>query len=123
MRARTVIAFLGFVLVVVCAVQVVHGEGDSASSSEIQTILDGLRGQPFDEFVDESYKQILLRSPEEVTSLGLSESFGIRDDDLDNACNTFVDETYELKAGILGILQTYRHSTLGYDQQISDPEC
>ncbi len=116
MRARTVIAFLGFVLVVVCAVQVVHGEGDSASSSEIQTILDGLRGQPFDEFVDESYKQILLRSPEDVTSLGLSESFGIRDD-------TFVDETYELKAGILGILQTYRHSTLGYDQQISDPEC
>jgi uncharacterized protein (DUF885 family) len=119
MRVRTAIAFLGFVLVVVCAVQVAHGAGDSASSSEIQAILDDLRGRPFDEFVDESYKQILLRSPEEVTSLGLSESFGIRDDELDNACNTFVSETYELKAGILEILQTYRRSTLGYDQQIS----
>jgi uncharacterized protein (DUF885 family) len=93
--------------------------GSSLDDDSVQTIVDGLRGLSFDEFVDESYKQILLRSPQEVTSLGLSEAFGIRDDRLDNICNEFVDETYDLKDGILDILQTYPRRTLGYEQQIS----
>lgn len=118
MRGRIAIAWVGFVLVV-GVVHVAYGANEVAASTEIQTILDDLRGLPFDEFVDESYKQILLRSPENVTSLGLSEGLGIRDDALDNACNAYIDETYELKAGILEVLQTYRRSRLGYDQQIS----
>lgn len=119
MRGRNAIACVGFALVVVGVAQVANGANEVATSTEILTTLDDLRGLPFDEFVDESYKQILLRSPEEVTSLGLSESFGVRDDALDNVCNSYIDETYELKAGILEILQTYRRSTLGYVQQIS----
>lgn len=95
------------------------GVGSAAAQSEIDVILDGLRGLPFDEFVDSSYEQILLRSPQEVTSLGLSQTFGIRNDTLDNVCNDYVDETYELKAGILDILQNYRRTSLGYEQQIS----
>jgi uncharacterized protein (DUF885 family) len=92
---------------------------EAVEQSSVQEILDDLRGLPFDEFVDESYIQILLRSPQQVTSLGLSESFGIRDDHLDNICNDFVDETYELAAGILAILGTYTRDHLGYEQQIS----
>ena len=53
---------------------------------DIQDILDDLRGLPFDEFVDASYMQILLRSPELVTSMGLSQTLGTRDDRLDNIC-------------------------------------
>ena len=86
---------------------------------DIQVILDGLIGMAFDEFVDESYKQILLRSPEEVTSLGLSQAFGIRNDRLDNICNDFAVDTYELKSEVLDILRTYPRRTLGYEQQIS----
>lgn len=33
-------------------------------TGDIQTILDGLDGLPFDEFIDASYKQVLLQSPE-----------------------------------------------------------
>ena len=86
---------------------------------DIQDILDDLEGLPFDEFVDASYEQVLLRTPELVTSMGLSETLGIRDDQLDNICNDFVIETYELKAGIYEILQGYDRSALSYEQQIS----
>jgi uncharacterized protein (DUF885 family) len=90
-----------------------------AQDVDVQDILDQLRGLEFDEFVDASYKQILLRSPESVTSMGLSESLGIRDDRLDNICNGYIDETYQLKAGIHEILKTYNRLRLDYEQQIS----
>ena len=54
-----------------------------------------------------------------VTSLGLSQSFGIRDDQLDSICYSFVDQTYELMAGIRQILSTYARDGLSYEQQIS----
>ena len=44
---------------------------------------------------------------------------GIRDDQLDNICNDFVIETYELEAGIHEILETYDRTALSYEQQIS----
>ena len=88
-------------------------------NGETQDILEDLEGLPFDEFIDASYKQVLLRSPEMVTSMGLSQTLGIRDDELDNICNDYVIETYELKAGIHEILKSYDREALSYDQQIS----
>ena len=90
-----------------------------AQDGDIGDILDQLRGLDFDHFVDASYEQILLRSPELVTSMGLSESLGIRDDRLDTICNVYVDETYQLKAGVHEILKTYDRLRLEYEQQIS----
>jgi uncharacterized protein (DUF885 family) len=98
---------------------VVTAPSSFAQDGDIQDILDELKGLEFDEFVDASYKQILLRSPEMVTSMGLSESLGIRDDQLDNICDDFVIETYELMAGIHEILKTYDRLRLDYEQQIS----
>jgi len=93
--------------------------GSSPQKTDVQDVLDDLRGLEFDEFIDDSYKEILLRSPEIVTSMGLSQTLGIRDDQLDNICNDFVVETYELKAGISEILRGYERSQLSYEQQIS----
>jgi len=105
---------------VVWALVLCTGVGPAAAiETPVAEILDDLRGLPFDEFVDDSYREILLRSPENVTSLGLSESFGVRDDRLDNVCNGFVDETYVLKAGILDLLRSYRRERLGYEQQVA----
>jgi uncharacterized protein (DUF885 family) len=86
---------------------------------DIQDILDDLEGLQFDQFIDASYKQVLLRSPEMVTSMGLSQTLGVRDDQLDTICNDFVIETYELEAGILEILESYDREALSYEQQIS----
>jgi uncharacterized protein (DUF885 family) len=86
---------------------------------DIQDILDDLEVLQFDQFIDASYKQVLLRSPEMVTSMGLSQTLGVRDDQLDTICNDFVIETYELEAGILEILESYDREALSYEQQIS----
>ena len=91
----------------------------ASADGEIQDILDDLQGLPFDEFVDASYKQVLLRSPQLVTSLGLSQTLGIRDDQLDDVCYSFIGETFELEAGIHAILNTYDREDLSYEQQIS----
>ena len=95
------------------------GAGSATVSDDIDAILDGLQGLAFDDFVDESYKQVLLRTPEMVTSLGLSEAWGTGDGDLDSVCYDFVDDTYRLKEGILDLLQRYPRSTLGFEQQVS----
>jgi uncharacterized protein (DUF885 family) len=112
--ARAVVAALLILLTVPVCFSSSSDDGD-----DIQAILDGLQDLAFDELIDASYKQILLRSPELVTGLGLSQALGIRDDRLDNICYDFVDDTYLLKAGTLDILQRYDRSALDYDQQIS----
>lgn len=94
-------------------------EATADEADAIQEVLDGLQDLPFDEFVDASYEQILLRTPELVTSMGLSRVLGIRDDRLDDICNSYVADTYRLKAGIREILGTYDLSALSYEQRIS----
>ena len=103
---------LGVVLVAIGSQRLLRPEG-------IQDSLATLQDLPFDEFVDASYKQILLRSPELVTTMCLSQLLGTRDDQLDDICYTYVDETYQLMAGIQDILATHDRSTLDYEQQIS----
>lgn len=88
-------------------------------TTETQDVLSDLHGLEFDEFLDASYIQILLRSPELVTGMGLSEFVGIGDGELDNICYSYVDESYQLKVGILALLESYDRSGLTYDQKIS----
>jgi hypothetical protein len=117
-RAQALWPAVGTLLLLLLVPTVSSGSG-SSPDDDIQAVLDGLRGLDFDTFVDESYKQILLRSSETVTSLGLSDSFGIRDDRLDDICSAFVENTYRLEAGILDILETYQRSALDSSQQVS----
>ncbi len=120
MRFRTQILLFGLLFLFTNAIMAApNGHGSSPKTADIQAVLDGLQGLEFDEFVDASYKQIVLRSPQGTTSLGLSEAWGTGDDQLDNLCNAFVDETYDLKAGIHDILNTYQRSKLDYEQQIT----
>ena len=120
MRNRIPLLISGIALLFISTVLVVpSGLASSHPEGDIQDILTALRGLQFDEFVDASYKQILLRNPEMVTSMGLSQMLGIRDNQLDNICYAYIDETYELKAGIQEILGSYNRSELGYEQQIS----
>jgi uncharacterized protein (DUF885 family) len=109
----------GCTLALLLLLPAVSSGSASSGADDIQAVLDGLRGLDFDTFVDESFKQILLRSPETVTSLGLSETLGIRDDRLDAICSEFVEDTYRLEAGILDILGEYPRHELDARQQIS----
>ncbi len=88
-------------------------------TSPIDDILTSLENLSIDEFFEESYKQLLLRSPQTLTYLGLSEAFGLRNDTLDNLSDAFIRDTQKLQKGILDILQTYPRDTLTPQQQMS----
>ncbi|MCP4902009.1 MAG: DUF885 domain-containing protein [bacterium] len=120
MRNRRLFPLTGLAFLLIGSFSVVPTcVGSSLEETDIQGVLLNLEGLEFDDFVDASYEQILLRSPETVTGLGLSESLGLGNDRLDNACNSFVDETYRLEAGIHDILKTYQRSELDYEQQVT----
>jgi len=114
------VRFAGLTLVLTCLLLVVpNGFATSVDQDDIQVILDGLQGLDFDDFVDESFRAILVRSPETVISMGLSQELGTGEARLDNICSDYVDETYQLKAGVQAILQSYDRSQLDRDQQIA----
>lgn len=120
MKFTVVFLFIGLALGLAVPVSAApDGHDSSQATADIHDVLTGLQGLNFDEFVDASYIQVLLRSPEIVTGMGLSESLGTGDGRLDNICYSFVDETYQLKAGILAILGTYERSNLVYEQRIT----
>lgn len=92
---------------------------ETKGDPEVMAILDSLTNLPLPEFFDESYKQLLLRSPQTLTELGLSASFGQRDDQLNDLSDAFMRDTQALEAGMLEILRWYDRSVLSPDEQIS----
>lgn len=99
--------------------------GQSPESTPVQEttsvadITADLEGLPIDAFFDESYKQLLLRYPERLTELGISEWFGLRNDQLNNLSDEYLRETQQLEVAILELLRTYDRSQLTKEQQTS----
>jgi uncharacterized protein (DUF885 family) len=89
---------------------------DPRSGIEITASLEGL---PLEEFFEESYRQLLLRSPEMITNLGLAARNGMRNDRLDDLSTAFIRETQALERGILDLLHTYDRDSLSPEMQIS----
>jgi len=89
---------------------------DARSGLEIAASLDGL---PLEEFFEESYKQLLLRSPEMITNLGLAEMYGMRNDRLDDLSIAFIRETQNLEQAILELLHTYDRDSQTPEVQLS----
>ncbi|MFC2078282.1 DUF885 family protein [Candidatus Bipolaricaulota bacterium] len=77
-----------------------------------------LEGLPYVEFLDASYRELLLRDPEAVTALGLSELFGVRNDRLTDVSPNYVLETQRLEAGILGLLEAYDRTSLSIEETL-----
>ena len=91
----------------------------TATQRAIADIVAQLRGLPLDQFFDASYTQLLLRNPEVLTGAGLSEQFGLRNDQLNNLSDAYVRETQKLEDAILEILRTYDRASLSPEQQVS----
>ncbi len=82
-------------------------------------ILANLEGLSLDEFFEESYKQLLLRDPEYITELGISQEYGLRNDKLTNISDSYLRETQQLQTGILELLRTYNRDELTPEQKLS----
>jgi uncharacterized protein (DUF885 family) len=91
----------------------------TASGPSVDEAVAALKGLPLDEFFAESYKQLLLRNPEGLTTLGMAEAFGLRNDRLNNLSDAYIRETQALQRAILEQLRTYDRAALAPDQQLS----
>jgi uncharacterized protein (DUF885 family) len=80
-------------------------------------VLDG--NLPFDQFVEESFKLLLLRDPEAITIEGLSDMLGARNDRLNNLSISYIEETFALQRAIHDALQSYDRAALTTAQQVT----
>ena len=74
--------------------------------------VDRLSGLPFDQFVEESFELLFLRTPQFVTDLGITDWYGMRNDQLDDRSDAFLQETMEIEAGVAGLLSSYDRGSL-----------
>jgi uncharacterized protein (DUF885 family) len=84
------------------------------SLSEVRRTLTGLS---FSEFVDTAHRLHLLRFPQTVTELGLAQSFGVRNDRLDDYSVAYLRETAAIEREILNRLHSYPRGALSTGDQ------
>ena len=85
----------------------------------VEAVVADLRGRPLDEFYDLSFRYLLQRSPESLTDLGLSASYGQRDNYLDIVSDAFLLETYDLVEAIKTLLARYDPTALTAAERVS----
>ena len=85
----------------------------------VEAVVADLRGRPLDEFYDLSFRYLLQRSPESLTDLGLSASYGQRDNYLDTVSDAFLLETYDLVEAIKTLLARYDPTALTAAERVS----
>lgn len=90
-----------------------------APERTVADALAGLDALDFDEFVERSHGELLLRTPEAITRLDIADQMGVGHDRLDNISNDHIEGTYQLTAGILERLQAFDRETLTTEQQIT----
>jgi uncharacterized protein (DUF885 family) len=83
------------------------------------SIVADLEGLPIDAFFDASFKRLLLRDPEGITTAGLVEQFGTGNDHLTDISDTYLRQTQALERAIYALLQQYDRASLTTDQQLT----
>jgi uncharacterized protein (DUF885 family) len=81
--------------------------------------LAGLSGLDIDAFFDKAYARWLIRDPENLTTLGLADFYGIGDANLTDISDVFLRQTQVLESGTLDILRAYDHSIFTPTQAIN----
>jgi uncharacterized protein (DUF885 family) len=76
-------------------------------------------GLDFDNFLEASFRSLLMRDPETVLELGLSQVYKTPTDQLTNISDEYVRETQALEVNILNQLRKYDRSGLSAEQQLS----
>jgi uncharacterized protein (DUF885 family) len=92
--------------------------GDTSTLS-VEEIVAGFEGLGFDDFLKTSYTHLLLRDPELVTEMGLSDQLGTGNDRLTDISDAYVRETQQLEIAILERLNQYDRATLTSEQRLS----
>ena len=83
---------------------------------DVVTALDGL---DFDEFIEESFQIYFLRYPEIITAWGLSSTFEIRNDALNNYSSDYQEDSHAIANHVLSKLQAFNRQLLSEKQAIT----
>jgi uncharacterized protein (DUF885 family) len=79
----------------------------------------GFTDLPIDQFFEESFRALMLRSPETILSYGLTEFYGVTDVRLDDISDAYRHQTYQLMGEILKTLEGYDREALTPEQRVS----
>jgi uncharacterized protein (DUF885 family)/WD40 repeat protein len=99
--------------------EVAAEEALPASKPAMGELVAGLEGLPLGEFLDESFKMLMLRDPEWVTLEGLAAHFGTDEAQLTDLSDDYARHTQQLQAAILAQLRRYDREALSPAEQIS----
>jgi len=91
----------------------------TAFQNEEVSELAHLSGLSFDEFIQASYQELLLRDPELVLELGLESEFGIAEANLTDISDEFIRQTNEFVLVIQQYLLRYDRAALTPEQRIT----
>ncbi len=95
----------------------------SWSPPSLDAVADAIQGLEFDDFIETSYRQYLLRFPQALTHYGFTQMLGVRDDRLDDYSESYLAETLAIESLILETLEAYDRSALTPDQQTTYDVC
>jgi len=89
------------------------------SPGEVDELAEQFGGLTLDDFFETSFSALMLRSPETVFIYGLSDFYGMTEVSLDDISDSYLKETYVIKAAVLKVLEGYDLSALSPEDQIS----
>lgn len=82
-----------------------------------ESVAPRLENLSFDHFLNASYRELTVRTPELVTELGLDGVFGLPGNRLNNLSEEYLGETERIQREILRLLQSYLPEELSEAQQ------
>ncbi len=84
-----------------------------------EDLLADLSGLDIDAFFEQAYRRWLIRDPETLTTLGLSDLYGIGDANLTDISDDFIHQTQALEVGTLDLLREYDRSSFTTGQSLT----
>jgi len=82
-------------------------------------IWDAALQRSFDEWLEQAFRDQLVRDPELLSELGLAQAFGMDNSQLTNVSDAYQRETYALLQSQLDTLHSYDRAALSPERQLS----
>ncbi len=87
--------------------------------TRIDEMVADLQNLSLEEFFDRSFLYWISRDPEAMTRLGLSGKLGMRNNQLTNISQGYIQDTQKLERAIYDLLQTYHREEMTLDQMLN----
>jgi uncharacterized protein (DUF885 family) len=82
-------------------------------------LLSGLEGLDIETFFEKAFTRWVVRDPENLTSLGLADLYGVGDGDLTDISDAYLRQTQALESGTLELLRRYDRTAFTADQVLN----